>query len=35
MVKKQLIPAFGDHSMTALTVEDVNAWLRAREGTPA
>jgi hypothetical protein len=33
MVRKQLIPAFGDHARTALTGEDVNAWLRAREGT--
>jgi hypothetical protein len=29
----QLIPAFGDTPLTALTVEAVNAWLASREAT--
>jgi integrase len=29
----QLVPAFGDLALTALGIEDVNAWLRSREGT--
>jgi integrase len=33
MLSHQLIPAFGDRPLTALGVEDINAWLGAREGT--
>jgi integrase len=33
MLTYQLIPAFGELALTALTVDDVNAWLRSREGT--
>ena len=33
MLTYQLIPAFGDLPLTALSVEDVNTWLRSREGT--
>ena len=29
LVTRRLIPAFGDRSLTALTVEDVNGWLGA------
>jgi integrase len=33
MLTAQLLPAFGDRLLTAITVEDVNAWLRSQEGT--
>src|SRR5437899_6482155 len=33
IVRAQFVPAFGDRSLTGLGVEDVNAWLRTREGT--
>lgn len=33
MLTYQLVPAFGGRPLTALSVEDVNTWLRSREGT--
>lgn len=33
MLTRRLIPAFGDRALTGLGVEDVNAWLQARDGT--
>jgi hypothetical protein len=32
IVTHQFVPAFGDQLLMALGVDDVNAWLRAREG---
>jgi integrase len=32
MVKHQLIPAFGDSPLAALSVEDVNTWLAKQDG---
>jgi integrase len=32
IVTHQFVPAFGDQFLMALGVDDVNAWLRAREG---